>query len=408
MSSLAKKIVIVLSILVLAYVTTGYVRAKASSDDQAFRALTVYSEVLNRVQRDYVDDPNIHQVTAGSLHGLVDSLDPQSGYLSPLEYSDFKEKSASSKPKAGAGVVLTKRFGYIAVISVLPDSPAQKAGLHFGDILEKIAGFTTSQMAIDQAQLLLTGDAGTTVNISAIRRGKTEPQEMNITLSKLPAPRLVDTKLEGDVVYLRVPAFDAGMTKQIRDKLAESNQQGAHKLILDLRDCASGEVQEGIATAQLFLTSGTITTLKGQTVTTEKASADSSKVVWSQPVEILIGNATAGPAEIVASAIADNHRGETVGDRTYGTASMQKLIPLDDGAALILTVANYYTPGGKEIPAEGVVPTVPVKSAPDDFAQLEEPGPPPPPPGQVVSPNDPVLKKAMELLHGSGAERKAA
>lgn len=408
MSTVGKKVVIAVSVVILAYVMTGYVRARTSSDDQAFRALTVYGEVLNRIQRDYVDDPNMHQVTAGALHGLVDSLDPQSGYLSPLEYADFKEKSANNKAKAGAGVTLTKRFGYVAVVSVLPDSPAQKAGLHFGDVLEKIAGFTTSQMVIDQAQLLLTGDPGTTVTVSAIRRGKAEPQDVDITLAKLAPAKLIDTKLEGDVAYLRVPAFDSGMSKQIHDKLAEFNQQGAHKLILDLRDCASGDMQEGIATAQLFVPSGTITTLKGQTVTTETATADGSKVAWSHPVSVLIGNSTAGPAEIVASAIADNHRGDTIGDRTYGTASMQKLVPLDDGAALILTVANYYTPSGKEIPADGVVPSVPVKSAPDDFAQLEEPGPPPPPPGQIVSPDDPVLKKALEILKATGTERKAA
>jgi carboxyl-terminal processing protease len=408
MSSMGKKVVIAVSVVILAYVMTGYVRARTSSDDQVFRALTVYGEVLNRIQRDYVDDPNMHQVTAGALHGLVDSLDPQSGYLSPLEYADFKEKSSNNKAKAGAGVTLTKRFGYIAVVSVLPDSPAQKAGLHFGDVLEKIAGFTTSQMVIDQAQLLLTGESGTTVKVSAIRRGKTEPQDVDITLAKLAPAKLVETKLESDVAYLRVPAFDSGMSKQIRDKLVEFNQQGAHKLILDLRDCASGDMQEGIATAQLFVPSGTITALKGQTVTAETATADASKVAWSHPVSVLIGNSTAGPAEIVASAIADNHRGDTIGDRTYGTASMQKLIPLDDGAALILTVANYYTPSGKEIPADGVVPSVPVKSAPDDFAQLEEPGPPPPPPSQVVSPDDPALKKALEILKATGTERKAA
>ena len=406
MSSLAKKIVVTLSILVFAYVATGYVRAR-SSNDQAFRALTVYSEVLNHIQRDYVDDPNIHQVTSGALHGLVDSLDPQSGYLSPLEYNDYKEKSAN-KPKAGAGLALTKRFGYIAVVSVLPDSPAQKAGLRFGDILEKIAGFTTSQMAIDQAQLLLSGDPGTVVKISAIRRGKTEPQDMDVTLAKFPTPKLVETRLEGDIAYLRVPEFDAGMSKQIRDKVSQFGQQGAHKLILDLRDCASGDAQEGIATAQLFVPSGTIANLKGQTISPEVASADPSKVVWSQPITVLIGNSTAGPAEIVASAIADNHRGETVGERTYGTASMQKLLQLDDGSALILTVANYYTPAGKSIPADGVVPSVEVKYAPDDFAELTQPGPPPPPPGQVVSPDDPVLKKAIAILQGASTERKAA
>ena len=128
----------VLSAVIFAYVTAGYVLGK-SQDNSAFRALTVYSEVLNYVQRDYVDEPNIMLVTNGSLHGLLDSLDPESSYLSPLEYTDYKEKTAN-KPKAEAGMAVTKRFGYIGIISVLPDSPAEKAGLRFGDILEKIAG----------------------------------------------------------------------------------------------------------------------------------------------------------------------------------------------------------------------------------------------------------------------------
>src|SRR5277367_6293665 len=113
MNSLAKKIVVGLSLLIFAYVATGYVRARAS-DDKAFHALTVYSEVLEHIQRDYVDDPNMHQVTSGALHGLLDSLDPQSAYLSPLEYADYKTRSTSS-PKAQAGLVLTKRLGYISV-----------------------------------------------------------------------------------------------------------------------------------------------------------------------------------------------------------------------------------------------------------------------------------------------------
>jgi len=402
MSSLTKKIVIALSVIVFGYVTTGYVLGR-SSDDKAFRALTVYSEVLEHVQREYVDDPNMHQVTSGALHGLLDSLDPQSSYLSPLEYNDYKEKSANTA-KAGAGLALTKRFGYISVISALPDSPAAKAGLQLGDVLEKIAGFTTGQMAIEQAQLLLSGDPGTVVKLSVIRRGKTEPQDMELTLAKLPAPKLVEDKVEGDIAYLRVPEFSAGVTKQIHDDLVQFSRQGEHKLILDLRDCAIGDDQEGISTAQLFLPSGTITTLKGQTVTAVVSSADPAKVIWTDPVTVLIGNGTAGPAEIVSSAIADNHRGETVGDRTYGVASLQKLIQLDDGSALILTLANYYTPAGKEIPVDGVTPTRPVRTLPDDVAAVSEQTLPAP----SSSPSDPVVKKAIEVLENEIAGRKAA
>jgi carboxyl-terminal processing protease len=401
MTSVTKKIVVVLSVIVFGFVAVGYVRGR-SSDDKAFRALTVYGEVLDRVQREYVDEPNLHQVTSGALHGLFDSLDPQSSYLSPLEYTDYKEKSAVA-PKAESGLALTKRFGYISVISALPDSPAQKTGLQLGDVLEKIAGFTTGQMGIEQAQLLLSGDPGTVVKLSVIRRGKAEPQDMEITLAKLAAPKLVEDKLEGDIGYLRVSEFQPGATKQIRDELAQLEHQGAQKLILDLRDCALGNDEEGISAAQLFLSSGTITSLKGQTVSPVVSSADASKVAWTQPVTVLIDTGTAGAAEILAGAIADNHRGETVGMRTYGTASQQKLIQLEDGSALILTLANYYTPGGKEIPVDGVAPTREVRPSPEDVTAADEY-----PPAPSSSPSDPDVKKAIEILQDATPARKAA
>jgi len=402
MGSATRKIVIVLSLVVFGYVTAGYVLGR-SPDNKSYRALAAYSEVLDHIQRDYVDEPNIHLVTNGALHGLVDSLDAQSSYLSPLEFADYKEKSANgAKSKASAGVALSKRYGYISVVSTLPDSPAQKAGLQFGDVLEKIAGFTTSQMALDQAQLLLTGDPGAVVKLSVIRRGKAEPQDLDITLVKLAPPRLVEDKLEGDIAYLRVPELQSGVTQQIRDELLQFQRQGARKLILDLRDCALGENEEGISTAQLFLSSGTIATLKGQTLTPVVSSSDAAKVVWTEPLTVLIGPGTAGPAEIVASAVADNHRGEAVGARTYGAASQQKLIPLDDGAALILTVANYYAPGGKSIPAEGVAPTQEVVPSAEDVAAMKTYPPPP-----SSSRDDPVIKKAIQVLQSEGA-RKAA
>ena len=402
MNSLAKKIVIVLSVVVLAYFTTGFVLGRSSPDDKAFRALTVYSEVLERVQHDYVDDPNMRSVTNGALHGLLDSLDPQSSYLSPLEYKDFKEKG-DAKAKGETGLALTRR-AYIGVLGVLPDSPAQKAGLVPGDILEKIAGFTTDQMALDQARVLLTGEPGAAVKLSVIRRAKTEPQDMEIVLAKLPAPKLVEDKLQGDIAYLRVPEFEPGAAKQIREKLAQFEHQGAHKLILDLRQSNQGEVAEGISAAQLFLSSGTIATLKGQTVPAVPFSADASKVAWTQPMTVLIGNGTAGAAEVLAAAIADNHRGTSIGERTYGTASMQKLIPLDDGSALILTVANYFTPGGKEIPADGVAPNVEVRPTPDEFAAMKDQNTA----NQTVSADDPVVKKAIEVLENPGASKKIA
>lgn len=407
MSSFWKKVVLALSVLVFAYVGVGYTLGKTGSD-RTYLPLTVYSEVLDHIQNDYVEDPDIHKVTAGALHGLLDSLDPQSSYLSPLEFADY-EKKLKSESKGQVGVFLSKRFGYIVVVSELPDSPAVKAGLRDGDLLESIAGFSTTQMSVGQAQVLLTGDPGQAVKIEVIRRTTPDPFDLTLTYAKLQPPHLLQENLQNDIAYLRVPAFDNGTTGQIREKLAQFQQQGAKKLILDLRDCASGPDEEGISTAQLFLSSGTIGTLKGQTVSTDTFSADPSKQIWKAPITVLISNGTAGPAEILAAAVADNHRGDTVGEATFGTASRQKLITLDDGAAIILTVANYFTPDGKSIPKEGVAPTVEVRpQALSDVAQLNEDQLAPPPPGQLPSADDPVMKKAIEILSASAAAQKAA
>src|SRR5271170_5716580 len=202
MSRLTKQVAIILSILILVFTAVGFVMAKAySPDDKTYRSLTVYSEVLEHIQKDYVEDPDMHQVTTGALHGLLDSLDPDSSYLSPLEYQDYKEK-IQAKPEGSAGVALSKHNGYIIIISVLPDGPAQKANLHTGDYLESIAGFTTSQMAIGQAQVL---KPGSTVKLSVIQRTRVEPEDVEVTLAKVPEPKILEDRMNGDIEYLRFP-----------------------------------------------------------------------------------------------------------------------------------------------------------------------------------------------------------
>jgi len=284
MSRLMKQIAISLSILILVFTAVGFVMAKANApDDKTYRSLTVYSEVLEHVQRDYVEDPDIHQVTSGALHGLLDSLDPDSSYLSPLEYTDYKER-IQSKATGTSGLALSKRNGYIIVISVLPDSPGLQAGLKSGDYIESIAGFTTSQMSIGQARVLMTGQPGSTVKLSVIRRSKVEPEQVDLVLAKIPEPKILEERFEGDIAYLRLPALDGGTVGRLREKLTQLEGKGAHKLVLDLRDCAIGEPADGVAAAQLFLPSGTIASLKGQTVSEQTFSADASKQVWKAPV----------------------------------------------------------------------------------------------------------------------------
>jgi carboxyl-terminal processing protease len=398
MNRLTKLTVVALSLVVFSYASLGYVLRK-TDDEKSYRSLTVYGEVLQRIQEEYVEEPNMAKVTAGALHGLLESLDSMSSYLSPQEYTEYK-KQVAARTQGQVGIALSKGGGYVRVVSTLPDSPAEKAGLLTGDILESIAGFATREMSIGQAMNLIDGPAGSTVKVSVIRpsRGLT-PEEVTVTRLGITQTHVTMTKIAPDIAYLRIPALEKGVADEVRTKLVDADHQGLRKAVLDLRGCAVGDDAEGIAVARLFLASGTIATLKGQMVTKQDFAADPSKVVWKNPVSILVSNATSGAAELVATGIISNHRGDVVGERTYGTASEQKLIEFDDGSAVFLTDAFYYTPEGKAIPEDGVTPTTPVPLTSDDavsFSRAENP------PAIPASPaDDAVLSKALDLLNNA-------
>jgi len=403
MNRATRILVLALSSLVVLYAGIGYALARTSQDN-TYRSLGVYSEVLQRVQQDYVEEPNIRQVTRGALHGLVESLDPQSGYLSAREYEDYQAR-LKAHDRGDVGLVLSKRFGYLMVLTTLPDSPAQKAGLSSGDILETIAGFSTRENSIRQAEILLAGEPGTSVKITAIRHGGTESHDVVLTRAVLAPPRLLTDKLEDDVAYLRVPAFTTGRAAEIRQKLADFSRQGMRKLVLDLRDCASGSFPEAIATANLFVNTGTIITLRGQAVPEKSFAADPQKAVWTGPVTVLISVSTAGPAEVLAAALSDDRAAPTIGERTFGSAGEQTTIPLEDGGALILTTALYRSPSGKNINESGVKPSVELAGALDDSSELDdgaEGGGNPRPSGGAAprAHDDPAIRKALEVLRG--------
>jgi carboxyl-terminal processing protease len=405
MNRFARYSILTISVLIVCWVGIGHVLGR-TANDKAYKSLVVYGEVLQKIQQDYVDEPNMHLVTAGSLHGLLESLDAESSYLTPREYTEYKEKS--SDPATGeTGLNLSKRSGYIVVTSVLPDSPADKGGFRTGNFLESIAGFTTREMSIGQAKNLLTGQPGTAVKIGVIRRGKTDPDQVELVRQKLAPEKLIVQKVDDTTLAIRFPTLDAGRADEVRARLLEAQKQGITHIILDVRDCGRGNASEALVLARLFIPSGTMVTLKGQTVPEQTFAADPSKVVWKGPVSVLVDISSAGAAEVLAVSFANSKRGDIVGERTFGVASEQKLIPMDDGAALILTVANYYNADGKSILEEGVTPTTVVRAASaasEDGEDGEEVSSTPdaqkePPAGpRPLSADDPVLRKALELL----------
>src|SRR3984885_12892847 len=211
--------IIAVSVAIFCYAGIGHVLGR-TPDDKAYKSLTVFGEVLQKIQSDYVDEPNMHLVTAGSLHGLLESLDPESSYLTPREYTEYKQKQQNAGT-AETGLTLSKRFGYIIVISVLPDSPAEKANIHSADIFESVAGFTTRDMSVGQALNLLNGPAGSGVKVGVIRRGKADPDEVDIVREKLATPKTIVQKADPDILVLRLPSLDAGRADDVRNKLLD-------------------------------------------------------------------------------------------------------------------------------------------------------------------------------------------
>ena len=403
MSKKLKAIVLSVSAALVLFTIIGGLGVRAASNDGAYRQLGVYSEVLSRIRSEYVEEPNIPQVTDGALHGLLESLDANSSYLTAAEYKQYKARKTDGKGQIGAAV--SKRFGYAAVISVIPGSPADKAGITNGDIIEAVEGKTTREMSLAAIHSALSGEPGSNVNISVVRSRRAEPQKLTITRAVVSIPPLSDKALEDGIGYLQVPAFSKGEAQEIANKIKSMQQHGARKLILDLRDCAAGEESEGIATANLFLNHGVITYLQGQRYPKETFTADLNKSITGLPLVVLVNRGTAGPAEIVAAAVLENARGDVLGDKTFGMGSVQKVIDIPDGSALILTVAKYYSPNGKAIQDTAVTPNITVADNTDDFVLPDEEDntAPEPPKKERNMQNDEQLKRAIEVLKNRDA-----
>jgi len=399
MSMKIKAVILVSSFTVLLFVVVGsFGGVHASSNDGSYRQMQVYSEVLSRVQSEYVEDPNIPKVTDGALHGLVESLDANSSYLTPAAYKAFKAHKSEAKGEIGATV--SKRFGYADVVSVLPGSPAEKAGIEDTDIFESIEGQSTRDMSLPEIRSLLSGTPGSTVNVSVVRARRAEPQKVTITRDVVSIPPVSDKMLEDSIGYIKVDALTKGKAQEIAAKIKSLERSGAKKLVLDLRNTSEGEESEGVATANLFLNHGTITYLQGQKFPREAFNADASKAVTSLPVAVLVNKGTAGAAEIVAAALLENARADVVGDKTFGDGSVQKTIDLPDGGALILSVAKYYTPSGKAIQETAVTPNVLVADEADNVISDDEDSEPAAaePEAKPKNTQDDQLHKAVEVL----------
>jgi carboxyl-terminal processing protease len=409
MSKSVKTSLLLLSFFILAFAVAGAVGVKAGNgNDGAYRQMSVYSEVLSRIRSDYVEDPNISQVSNGALHGLLEALDPNSSYMNPEEYKSYKQLG---QPTAGIGAAVSKRFGYGDVISVVPGGPGDKAGLLAGDIVEAVNDKSTREMSLAELSGMLGGQVGSIVNLSVVRPTKAQPQKISITREAVKFPSVSSKMLESQIGYIRAEGFPKGRAQEIASRVRELQKNGAQKLILDLRNSGDGEIAEGVSAANLFLNHGQIAYVEGQKYPRQNFTADPSKAISTLPLVVIVNHSTAGAAEIVAAAVLDNARGDVLGDKTFGAGSIQKTIDLQDGGALILSIAKYYTPGGKAIQDAAITPNVLVAEKADDFIAPEDsemvPDESEKPEPKKIQPDE-QLRRAIEQLNKPAQKVAAA
>jgi carboxyl-terminal processing protease len=402
---------VVLVVTVFLGVNSTGVNAATEPQDGAYRQINVYSEVLRHIQTDYVEQPNIKLVTSGALRGLLESLDADSSYLSPEDYKAYKADKGGLVERskiAQVGINVSKRYGYASVVSVVPGSPADKANISDGDIIEAIGPADTRDISLAMIQLLLEGTPGSELTLSVVRPRKSAPDKIVLTRVAPSLPPVAEAMYENSsILYLKPGILDHDHVQQIETKLKSMPKAGNKKILLDLRDVAAGDMTEATRLANFFLKDGTIAMLEGQKVQKQTFTADATKAVNpTAPLVVLVNRGTAGPAELVAAALLDNKRADLVGEKTFGEGAQQKTFELPDGAALILSVAKYESPSGKKLQDEGVTPGVVVASNFDQASVVDEDGAAtenqttPAKPSVTV---DEQLSKALALLKAKAA-----
>lgn len=367
----------------------------AGKEDDPYKHFGVFSEVITRIKSDYVEEPDMKNVTLGALNGLLESVDPYASYLNAEQYKQYQQ--AKTGPQGNVGLVLTRRFGYVAVVDSIPGSPADKAGFNTGDMLESIKGIGTRDMPLAFAEMLLLGEPGSTIEVQVLRARKPEPEKVTLTRAAINPPQPVVNLLADNTVHIVVPSLDGAMKDAVKKGIETANAKGAKKLVLDLRNCSTGTPETGIAIAKLFIEKGKLGHVEGQRVAKEEFNSDAAQVLYKGPLAVVTNRGTSAGAETLAAALLDNKRADLIGERTFGNAAQRKALTLDDGSAVLLSVAKFYSPAGKAIQDTGVVPNYPmIEVAGEEDPDGDGPAPAPEP----ANKEDLLLKKALEVLNG--------
>lgn len=364
-------------------------QATQQKSGSIYRYLSIFSEVLDLVRTNYVEQATPDQLMDGAFSGVTDAIDEFSYYVPPPQMAAYKQ--FVDVEDNGVGLVVTKRFGYALVVSSIPDSPARKAGIERGDFIESVNGQPTEKLAIWQVRHALASKRP--MRLQIIRGGQTKRQELTLTPGTFHPLAIVSEEHDG-IAVLRIPFFERGSAAQFAAQLDGLRKRGMRKLIVDVRGNAAGEVDEAIRAADALLASGAITSLQGRRVDAKRWDADKA-TAFDGDVLVLTDSSTAAAGEIFAGAIHGNKRGRTVGATTFGKSIYQRFIPLASGGGVQMTVGHYTTPDLKPIKEGGLRPDVVVDMTSEAIDSEST--------TNAKSKEDVIMKKALSIF---GEERE--
>jgi carboxyl-terminal processing protease len=388
MSSKTRRLVLWISIPVVAFAIVGGVLSQATAREDTYEHLRIFENVVSLITSNYVEKVDVDRVMDGAMHGLADSLDPDSAYLTP---DLVKQIEANAPLPAGdVGIDLTRQY-YLRVIATRDGSPAARAGIRTGDYVRIIGDTPTREMAVFEGMRRLRGAVGSKVTLTIIRGSTTDPHVVELTREAIPAGEVTGKIVAPGVGYLRVSSVGPRTAEQTKARVAELTKGGATSLLVDVRRASGGSIENGIALARLFVKQGTLTAKEAKGGQKETVTAGTGDGSISTPTTILIDTGTSGAAELFASALLGNKRADTIGERTIGRAAEQHLVRLPDGSGLWLTTSRFLKPDGTPLHEKGLEPTVPVDEPDVEF-------------GQPAPTEDPILNKALELA----TQKKAA
>ena len=359
---------------------------EGAGKDPATRALSIFSEVFALTRSNYVEPTDGKALLEGAYDGMSDALDPFSYYVPASAQAAYKAQEASGA--ASAGIVFARRGGYPYVVAPLPGSPAEKAGIKAGDLIDSVDGKTLRNAPYWQVKAALEGPEGSSCEIVLFRGGDEKRLTIPVTRGRFDAPG-PSTTWERDVAILKIPSFTPATAAALKKELEEASRRGISAVILDLRGSIGGEPAEATPVAALFLGKGPVATVMSRKVTSKPLEA-TGEATWKGRVVVLMDDSTAGPAEILAAALRDRAQAKTVGETTVGMAIIQRGIPTEEGGTLFMTVGRYVSPSGQTLGGKGLPPDERVIVFPGEAKEKDQ-----------------ILERGLEVIRGSAA-RKAA